>query len=256
MTISNRKLCERYHESVKDKISGIEPWSELPGSNGMGRDMKFFKPVNLPGLKDTRGVKIQRLRKFGTYGLLVCSCTKLEDVPSADTFSVDDMLAVTSIEGGTKVMVEINFQVTFIKSTMLKYMIETNTNTEMKKWLDNFFAHLGKAAALHKEGKIDFNVGLADGEGEQEEEEEETPEEAPKSMIEAFKDSLFNFKDQTLGDQVKTVVLLLFVVFFVFNYRQWQSAMNRSKGLEKKLDDLEELVKVLVETSKQCVAEK
>lgn len=38
--------------------------------------------------------KVQRYRKFGDIGLLVCSSTRMEDVPAADTFSVEDMIAV------------------------------------------------------------------------------------------------------------------------------------------------------------------
>lgn len=66
----------------------------MSSSLGAGREIKFFKPVNLPGLASTRGVKLQRLRKFGDYGLMVYSSTRLEDVPAADTFSVDDIIAV------------------------------------------------------------------------------------------------------------------------------------------------------------------
>lgn len=39
-------------------------------------------------------LQLQRYRRFGDVGLVVCSSTRLEDVPAADTFSVEDMLAV------------------------------------------------------------------------------------------------------------------------------------------------------------------
>jgi hypothetical protein len=68
----------------------------MPDDSGFGyfREMKFFKPVNLPGLKSTRGVKVQRYRRFGDLGLILCSSTRLEDVPAADTFSVEKMISV------------------------------------------------------------------------------------------------------------------------------------------------------------------
>ena len=65
----------------------------------------------------------------------------MEDVPAADTFSVDDVLAVNKIDD-THINVEISFQVTFMKSTYMKYIIERSTNVEMIKWLEVFFAHL------------------------------------------------------------------------------------------------------------------
>ena len=139
-------MYSRYHESVKDTNLVTSPWSELTSALGQGRDIKFFKPVNLPGLASTRGVKIQRYRRFNDYGLVVCSCTKLEDVPAADAFSVDDMIAVKANDSGG-ITVEITFQVTFVKSTFMKYIIEKSTNAEMTKWLEAFFQHLKKVCS-------------------------------------------------------------------------------------------------------------
>lgn len=83
-----------YHESVKDTNLVITPWEAMAQNMGYGREMRFFKPVNLPGLASTRGVKVQRYMRFGDAGLFVCSSTRLEDVPAADAFSVDDVIAV------------------------------------------------------------------------------------------------------------------------------------------------------------------
>ena len=51
--------------------------------------------MNLPGLASTRGVKLQKYRKFDDIGLILCSSTRLEDVPCADRFSVEDPLVVS-----------------------------------------------------------------------------------------------------------------------------------------------------------------
>ena len=59
---------KQYHESVNDTNLEISSWAES-SSMGYVREMKFLKPVNLPALKSTRGVKVQRYRKFGNYGL-------------------------------------------------------------------------------------------------------------------------------------------------------------------------------------------
>jgi hypothetical protein len=132
-----------YHESVKDTNVVMSAWQGVEASNEKTRDIKFFKPVNLPGLASTRGVKLQKYRKFGEAGLLLSSSTRLEDVPAADTFSVDDTLEVTAVNAES-VSVTISFQVTFIKSTFLRSMIEGPTNSEMKKWLNAFFGNLKK----------------------------------------------------------------------------------------------------------------
>lgn len=42
------------------------------------------------------------------------------------------------------VSVDISFCVLFLKSTMMKYIIERSTNGEMAKWLEVFYKHLKK----------------------------------------------------------------------------------------------------------------
>jgi hypothetical protein len=81
---------------VKDNSLVCSKWAETPGL-GFTRDIKFFKPVNLPGLASTRGVKLQRYKNFEDVGLILCSSTRLEDVPCADSFSVDDTLVVRTL---------------------------------------------------------------------------------------------------------------------------------------------------------------
>lgn len=92
-------------------------------------------------------MKLQNYKRFGEHGLLLSSSTRLEDVPAADCFSVDDTLEVQA-KGDNEVSVTISFQVTFIKSTMMKTFIEGPTNTEMKKWMAAFFEHLKKVCSL------------------------------------------------------------------------------------------------------------
>jgi hypothetical protein len=87
-------LYIRYHESVKDSNVVMTAWQTAGAAHELGREIKFFKPVNLPGLASTRGVKLQNYRRFGDVGLLLSSSTRLEDVPAADAFSVDDTLEV------------------------------------------------------------------------------------------------------------------------------------------------------------------
>lgn len=79
---------------VKDTNIEITKWMKLSDTLGETREMKFFKPVNLPGLASTRGMKVQRMIDFGEEGFILCSSTSLEDVPAADSFTVEDTIAV------------------------------------------------------------------------------------------------------------------------------------------------------------------
>lgn len=135
-----------YHKNNGDEDVVDEDWQTTSKKFGDSKVIHFNKIVNLPGLRATRGKKVQRFKRFGDAGLILCSSTLLEDVPCADCFSVDDLCAVIVKPEG-KLEIELSFEVKFVKSTMLKYMIENNTNTEMKKWLEKFAANMTAKSA-------------------------------------------------------------------------------------------------------------
>lgn len=58
-----------------------------------------------------------------------------------------------------KVTVEITFQVSFIKSTYMKYIIERSTNAEMTMWLEAFFQNLRKTCDNLRNGTISLEPG-------------------------------------------------------------------------------------------------
>lgn len=264
---------KRYHESVKDTQVSCDQWSDSP--LGKHRDLRFFKPVNLPGLKDARGVKIQRFKTFGTYGLLLYSVTKLEDIPAADAFSVDDVMAVTAI-GENQVSIEISFQVTFVKSVffVIKNLIETNTNSEMKKWLQEYFVHLKCAVEQFNNGNVPLDgtipdagacaqdnaaavesrVGSVEVDGAvvasavpQDNDIGNRPD-MPKTLADRTLHVLTEFNSQSLGDKVKLGVLAAFLVFLIVNYLCWRAALQQSSDMHEKLNELEGMLMKLQQT--------
>lgn len=138
----------------------MSSWTEC-GRNEYQRELKFMKPVNLPGLASTRGIKYQQLRRPNECTFVLNSSTRLEDVPSADCFSVDDILIVHA-DGAQQVSVSISFEVAFVKSTMMRTFIEGPTEREMKKWLEVFFQHMQEVVTGQKDvvrGRRSSTVG-------------------------------------------------------------------------------------------------
>ncbi len=80
---------------MKDYSVQLSPWTDLPAPLGKSREMKFIKPLNLTGISSSRGTKVQRFKMCGEYGFVICSSTRMEDVPAASTFSVEDMVSVS-----------------------------------------------------------------------------------------------------------------------------------------------------------------
>lgn len=62
---------------------------------------------------------------------------------------------------GNKVSFEITFQVSFVKSTYMKYIIERSTNGEMSKWLETFAAQVKKTVDDYKNGSLSLSSGDA-----------------------------------------------------------------------------------------------
>jgi len=140
---------QRHHELIGDLNMNLTKWTAPVGGEGdpkvittSTRDMKFLKVVNLPGLKQTRGIKIQKCQRFGNMGLILQTSTRLDDVPMADSFSVEESVVVRPVGDGAggEVTVEMYLEVKFIKYTMLKSLIESNTHGEVTKWLQEYFA--------------------------------------------------------------------------------------------------------------------
>lgn len=95
-----------------------EPSAVEPNSHST-RSLKFMKVCNLPGLKETRATKSQKWRKCGSVGYVVYTSTKLDDVPFADTFLVDDVVFIKAVDKH-HVALEAYMEVKFVKSTMMK----------------------------------------------------------------------------------------------------------------------------------------
>jgi len=110
------------------------------------RTMTFMKVCNLPGLKQTRAAKTQRWSRCGGAGTVIYTCTKLDDVPFADVFTVDDCFIVKAV-GPNQVSVEATMEVKYVKSTMMKTFIDGSTNKEVIAWCSDYLAALRKHAA-------------------------------------------------------------------------------------------------------------
>lgn len=247
-----------YHASVKDTNLVLSSWADesaaRPGQ--YSRELKFLKPVNLPGLPSTRGVKIQRLVRFGETGMILCSSTRLEDTPAADTFMVEDALIIKSM-GANSVHVDISFEVKFVKSTFMKYLIETNTNTELTKWLQVYFEHLKNITALFNEGKIDLNapaVVIAPPSAEQVANEKKAAAEAAATA--AKEEAEAESKRRAKHDYFRLAFYVFMIIFLLLNYSRWSNANSRVVDMEETIRNLEKILSKFVEERGKDVCSK
>lgn len=241
-----------YHALVLDTSLELSAWADMPSTLlGKTRELKFFKPVNLPGLKSTRGVKVQRYRRFGDAGLVICSSTRLEDVPAADTFSVEDMVSVQQVltaTGEEAVQVEITFEVFFLKTTMFRYLIERNTQSEMLKWLEVFFAHVQKCAIEHRRnGKHPQHLAVENAQRRRSASEGATLSESkalrrlpdkPGRIDGGGADGLSVYGKGLAGGRAFWAAWLLLLSALLFGAWQWKGVNTRLDRLNARVGDL------------------
>eukprot|EP00804_Cyclotella_cryptica_P023991 CCRYP_010081-RA/>CCRYP_010081-RA protein AED:0.28 eAED:0.28 QI:381/1/1/1/1/1/2/66/585 len=111
-----------------------------PGSGqSTSRSIHYIHPVNVPMAPPTaKAFKTQNLYKFGTFGLCLESSTIVEDVPMTDCFVVDDRLWVRKDSETNGCVVNVTFQIRFVKTTMFRRIIQNATRLEFLKWWKQF----------------------------------------------------------------------------------------------------------------------
>lgn len=154
-----------------------------------------------------------------------------------------------------KISVDISFQVTFSKSTYMRYIIDRSTNAEMTKWLEVFFQHLKKTSDLYREGKISLQAPSSPMPEEvkaapapapaPESPPAEAPPAAPPSTASSLLSVMFDFTNTTLGDRMKTLLAIMLVIFLLINARLWRSTQLKIESLDATVQELQQALQTL-----------
>ena len=122
---------QSYLKSIGDTEIVTSPWSKdvVPT-----RTISYTHPVSNPlAPPKAQAVKRQRLKRYGSHGMLLESETQVMGVPKTDCFVTREVIIVQpKKEGG--VSVSSRFQIVFTKSTMFKSIISSQTTSELKDW--------------------------------------------------------------------------------------------------------------------------
>ncbi|KAL7576213.1 hypothetical protein ACA910_013696 [Epithemia clementina (nom. ined.)] len=114
------------------------------------RVIHYKHPVNAPLAPPQAGArKEQTLKRYGDHGLCLETRTIVADVPMADCFHVDDRIRVeqqnAAAGSAPSVTVYMEFEITFIKSTMFKGIIERTAKSEFTDFFKQMGGYLSNA---------------------------------------------------------------------------------------------------------------
>jgi hypothetical protein len=131
----------KFLEARGDTELMVSDWKSAKDSQKWRtRVINYSHPVNAPLAPPKAGArKEQRFRRFDEFGMIVQTKTFVDDVPMADCFYVTDRIRVQPA-GTDAVSVFLEFEITFVKSTMFKSIISKTTASEFT----NSFRELAK----------------------------------------------------------------------------------------------------------------
>ena len=119
----------KFLESRGDSELDVSEWKKTDNDK-KNRVIHYKHPVNAPLAPPMAGArKEQSYRRYGDHGLCLETKTIVDDVPMADCFYVADRVRVTPA-GADAVTVTMEFDITFVKTTMFKSIIGKTTQSE------------------------------------------------------------------------------------------------------------------------------
>lgn len=105
------------------------------------RSISYLHPVSNPlSPPSARATKTQRFERYDQRTVLIETQTKVQDVPLADCFVVDERLLLQAL--GHQIRVSAYFRIRFTQDTMFRSVIEKQTSQEFLEYFQNYQAFI------------------------------------------------------------------------------------------------------------------
>ena len=88
--------------------------------------------------------KEQCLRRYGNFGICIVSLTRVSGVPNGDSFCVEEQWMLERMNN-MFVSLGVRYQMRFIKSTMIKKIIERSSRSETNAWYRGYLRMIQEA---------------------------------------------------------------------------------------------------------------
>jgi hypothetical protein len=129
----------------------------LDDAGYMTRKISFIHPISNSlgiGPSSARAERVQKLRRFGDFGLSMATVTNVRDIPACDAFHTTDKWFVDGIDDNNVSFSVLN-ETVFTKRSMLKRVIQSSVATEVRGWYEGYTAMLlSTLSGQRKEGQL------------------------------------------------------------------------------------------------------
>lgn len=110
------------------------------------RVVRYIHPINAPmAPPQAKARKEQTYHRYGDLGIVVETKTFVDDVPMTDCFFVKDKLVIAPGKEAGQVLLTMEFELEFVKSTMFRGLITKTTTSEMSKFFQNMKEYMSKS---------------------------------------------------------------------------------------------------------------
>ena len=129
-----------------------------PGVSCFTRTIEYTHPVNAPmAPPEARARKEQTLKQYGKYGIIISTKTFVSDVPMTDCFYVIDTVCIetkvalekriisttaTKASLSPSLILNVRFDVVFVKSTMFRSLITRTTKSEIHQFMKKYAKYI------------------------------------------------------------------------------------------------------------------
>jgi VAD1 Analog of StAR-related lipid transfer domain len=144
----------KFLTGMGDKDVQVSPWKPTNERERQVRSrvVRYIHPVNAPmAPPEAKARKEQTYQRLGDFGFIVETKTFVDDVPLTDCFFVKDRLVVQASkppgEGlkenpGRHILLSMEFELEFVKSTMFRGIITRTTNKEITDFEEKLITYM------------------------------------------------------------------------------------------------------------------
>jgi len=151
-----------YHiNETGDYDVSSKPWELEDDRVSFKRTIAYTHPVEIrmaPPKAEVR--KVQVMRRYGDYGISICTTTLTKGVPVSDCFHIEDRILVES-QSDDGVSISIAFDLRFVKYTLLRRIVECTTKKDVNEFHRTYVEFLKRGLITNKDTIVEMNATQA-----------------------------------------------------------------------------------------------
>jgi VAD1 Analog of StAR-related lipid transfer domain len=124
-------------DCIHDHNIELSGWT-IESDGALHRTLSFAHPIKNAvafGPTSAQTSRQQKLRKYDSFGMILENTTRVQGIPSADAFCIQDFWLIEAMPDGKSIRIMTWFDTLFHKRSLIKGLIQKSIRGETKEWL-------------------------------------------------------------------------------------------------------------------------